>query len=952
MGVTDEEVRPAFGRDEPDTARYATVPRSHQAVLRVVGVGGAGVNAVNRMVEAQVPGVEFVAINTDLQSLQTSGADITLHIGADLTRGLGSGSDPRVGYRAAFDEQDKIKQLLKGSDMVFLAAGAGGGTGTGAAPVVAKLARDVGALTVAAVTKPFHFEGARRAAQAEEGIAALGAEVDTLIVVPNERLLQILERRTSITDAFRVADDVLRQAVQGISDLVMLPGLINLDFADVRTTMLEAGDAILGIGMGVGEHRAQLAAEKAVASPLLDTHVEGAHSLLLSITGGPDLSLIEASEAAEIVREAAHPEANIIFGASVDEDMAEEVWITVIATRFDSSFAHRNRRRDRRDGPREPRGGAATTTGTAAATATGIPPATGAMMVGAAGAPPSAMPASRAPTTSTATAIAAAARTASRRSPGAAPAYAAASCSTCPSSSPVTRPGLSAPPRRLGCAHECEGSRRGRPSGHRRGRRGDPARGRARRSTPRSLGPHLLRHREPADRLRRRRVHADPRSRARGAERDVLVDFFVAAGGSDGIERGSELVPIPVDFGGTVQVFSVGAASCGVPGTPAGLELIAERFGTVPLADLVAEGVRLAREGVAMTRGQAYFHEILHPILTSTPEAAALYAPEGRSLAEGEVFRFPELADALERFAAEGAEPFYTGEVGRAVAEWVRERGGTLGVDDLAAYEPIEREPVAVRFRGADVLTNPPPVLGRDPDRLRARGPRAARRPHRGRGARRGDARPPTSGAPTSSPRASTTRPSSRGSSTSERLGSTTHLAALDADGVCASVTCSNGTGSGLIVPGTGVHVNNMLGEEDLNPGGFHRIPPGRRVSSMMAPTVALRDGEVVLGLGSAGSNRIRSAILETAVRVLEQGMDAAEAVRSPRLHFEAGAVQAEPGVDEEGLKRVEERGIPVVRWTQQNLYFGGVQAVTRDPKTGELSGGGDPRRGGAVVVA
>jgi cell division protein FtsZ len=354
MGGDSTDERPAFGRDEPDTARYATVPRSHAAVLRVVGVGGAGVNAVNRMVEAQVPGVEFVAINTDLQSLQTSGADVTLHIGAELTRGLGSGSDPRVGYRAAFDEQDKIKQLLKGSDMVFLAAGAGGGTGTGAAPVVAKLARDVGALTVAAVTKPFTFEGARRSAQAEEGIAALGTEVDTMIVVPNERLIQILERRTSIQDAFRVADDVLRQAVQGISDLVMLPGLINLDFADVRTTMLEAGDAILGIGMGVGEHRATLAAEKAVSSPLLDTSVEGAHSLLLSITGGPDLSLIEASEAAEVVKEAAHPDANIIFGASIDEDMSEEVWITVIATRFDSAFAHRHRR-DRNSEPREPR---------------------------------------------------------------------------------------------------------------------------------------------------------------------------------------------------------------------------------------------------------------------------------------------------------------------------------------------------------------------------------------------------------------------------------------------------------------------------------------------------------------------------------------------------------------------------------------------------------------------
>jgi cell division protein FtsZ len=357
MGGPGIETRPAFGRDEPDTsapARQPVVPRTHQAVLRVVGVGGAGVNAVNRMVEAQLPGVEFVAINTDLQSLQNSNADITMHIGAELTRGLGSGSDPRVGYRAAFEEQDKIKDLLKGSDMVFLASGSGGGTGTGAAPVVAKLARDIGALTVAAVTKPFAFEGARRMAQAEEGIAALAREVDTMIVVPNERLLQILERRTSIVDAFKVADDVLRQAVQGVSDLVMLPGLINLDFADVRTTMLEAGDAVLGIGMGYGEHRATLAAEKAVSSPLLETSVEGARSLLLSITGGPDLSLIEASEAADIVKEAAHPEAEIIFGASVDEDMSEEVWITVIATRFENAFANRHRR-DRRSESREPR---------------------------------------------------------------------------------------------------------------------------------------------------------------------------------------------------------------------------------------------------------------------------------------------------------------------------------------------------------------------------------------------------------------------------------------------------------------------------------------------------------------------------------------------------------------------------------------------------------------------
>jgi cell division protein FtsZ len=266
-----------------------------------------------------------------------------------MTRGLGSGSDPRVGYRAAFEAQDEIKDMLKGSDMVFVAAGAGGGTGTGAAPVVAKLARDVGALTVGIVTKPFTFEGARRSAQAEEGISALSDEVDTMIVVPNEKLLSVLERRTSITDAFAVADDVLRQAVQGISDLVMLPGLINLDFADVRTTMMEAGDAILGIGMGSGDHRAMAAAEKAVRSPLLDTSVEGAQSMLLSVTGGPDLSLLEAADAAQVVREAAHPEANIIFGANVDEDLGDQVWVTVIATRFDTHYARSQRRRMQRD---------------------------------------------------------------------------------------------------------------------------------------------------------------------------------------------------------------------------------------------------------------------------------------------------------------------------------------------------------------------------------------------------------------------------------------------------------------------------------------------------------------------------------------------------------------------------------------------------------------------------
>jgi cell division protein FtsZ len=303
-------------------------------VIRVVGVGGAGVNAVNRMVEAEVQGVEFLAINTDLQSLQQSTADITLHIGPQVTRGLGAGSNPDLGRQAAMEEYDRIKSLLKGSDMIFIAAGSGGGTGTGAAPIVARIAREIGALTVGIVTKPFGFEGSRRAQAATTGIEQLHAEVDTLIVVPNNRLLSVLDKHTSMVDAFRVADDVLRQGVQGVSDLVTLPGIINLDFADVRTIMADAGAALLGIGMGVGDKRALEAAEQAVSSPLLETSMEGARSILLSITGGRDLSLWEVNEAAKAVSAAAHPDANIIFGAMVDEKLEDQVWVTVVATRY------------------------------------------------------------------------------------------------------------------------------------------------------------------------------------------------------------------------------------------------------------------------------------------------------------------------------------------------------------------------------------------------------------------------------------------------------------------------------------------------------------------------------------------------------------------------------------------------------------------------------------------
>jgi len=347
-----ERLRNAFSSDLPEDVMAPSAPQVPppsaadyqwtapgpeqvgQPQLRVIGVGGGGVNAVNRMIEAEVRGVQFIALNTDRQSLQQSDADITMQIGGDLTRGLGSGSDPDLGRSAAMEDYDRVKAMLKGSDMVFITAGEGGGTGTGAAPVVARIARELGALTVGIVTKPFGFEGARRMQAAERGIEALQEEVDTLITVPNNRLLTVLDKQTAMVDAFKVADDVLRQGVQGISDLITLPGLINLDFADVRTIMAEAGNALLGIGMGTGEKRALDAAAAATSSPLLETTLEGARGILLSMTGGRDLSLWEVNEAAKAVQEVAHPDANIIFGAMIDDNLEDEVWITVVATGY------------------------------------------------------------------------------------------------------------------------------------------------------------------------------------------------------------------------------------------------------------------------------------------------------------------------------------------------------------------------------------------------------------------------------------------------------------------------------------------------------------------------------------------------------------------------------------------------------------------------------------------
>ena len=311
------------------------------AEIKVIGVGGGGNNAVNRMITAGLQGVDFVTVNTDSQALQLSRADQKVQIGIKLTKGLGAGANPEIGAKAAEESREELARVLKGADMVFVTAGMGGGTGTGAAPVVAEVAKEMGALTVGVVTRPFTFEGRKRAMQAEKGIAELKSKVDTLITIPNDRLLQVVDKHTTIHEAFRIADDVLRQGVQGISDLIAVPGLINLDFADVKTIMSNTGSALMGIGQATGENRASDAARKAISSPLLETSIEGANGVLLNITGGINLTLFEVNEAAGIISEAADPEANIIFGAVIDENLKEEIRVTVIATGFDqhtSSF--------------------------------------------------------------------------------------------------------------------------------------------------------------------------------------------------------------------------------------------------------------------------------------------------------------------------------------------------------------------------------------------------------------------------------------------------------------------------------------------------------------------------------------------------------------------------------------------------------------------------------------
>jgi gamma-glutamyltranspeptidase/glutathione hydrolase len=429
----------------------------------------------------------------------------------------------------------------------------------------------------------------------------------------------------------------------------------------------------------------------------------------------------------------------------------------------------------------------------------------------------------------------------------------------------------------------------------------------------------------------------------------VLLDFFVEAPGrgpGPSVPR-ADLIPISVSFGDAAQVFNIGSASVGVWGVPAGVAAASSRFGRLPLAELVVPAARLARDGVELVPEQAYVVEILGDLVTSTPEAAALFAPAGVPLQAGEVIRQPELANALELLGANGAQPFYTGAIGSAILDWLGERGGIVTAEDLAAYRVVDRAPVRVRYRGREILTNPPPSAG---------GILIARAlglldavPAPPRVADVVDAMERTQAARTPEFLERLSEPGfGEGFLRSGRLGSTTHVAVLDSDGLACSVTCSNGASSGVVVPGTGVHLNNMLGEQDLNPLGFHRHPPGRRLPSMMAPTVVLRnDGSPELVLGSAGSNRIRSAILQTIMRVIDDGMTADAAVEAPRLHFEDGIVYTEPGVDLEGFDGA--------RWghaafRSRNLFFGGVQAVARDA-AGSFWGGGDPRRGGAAIV-
>jgi gamma-glutamyltranspeptidase/glutathione hydrolase len=435
----------------------------------------------------------------------------------------------------------------------------------------------------------------------------------------------------------------------------------------------------------------------------------------------------------------------------------------------------------------------------------------------------------------------------------------------------------------------------------------------------------------------------------------ALLDFFVAAptdqgaqGSADGDGWRAQLRAVDVSFGDAAQVFHIGPASCGIYGAPAGVCEAARRWGSMALEDLVAPAARLAREGVVLNAGQAYIAKILADLLTSTPECAALWAPDGHILREGETLRNPELGDALERLAKDGEQPFYRGDIAAAVCQWLRERGGSLSSEDLAGYRAIEHQPVRIDYRDRQILTNPPPSAGGT--LLAYALALLDRRPAPPRLADVVDVMAAAQSERTPEFVEGLDQDGFLERFLATRLGSTTHISVMDGEGRACSATCSNGEGSAVVVPGTGLHLNNVMGEEDLNPLGFHRHPAGRRMPSMMAPSMVMRGGEVELALGSAGSNRIRSALLQTIVNVVDRGMQVGDAVDAPRVHFEDGVVFAEPGIDLQELRGPEGSQTDVVPFGELNLFFGGVQAVHRLGDT--LCGAGDPRRGGVAVQA
>jgi gamma-glutamyltranspeptidase/glutathione hydrolase len=436
---------------------------------------------------------------------------------------------------------------------------------------------------------------------------------------------------------------------------------------------------------------------------------------------------------------------------------------------------------------------------------------------------------------------------------------------------------------------------------------------------------------------------------AGGGEEPVLLDFFVAAPGSGAdLDARSELVPVEVDFAGdALQVFHVGASSCGTYGNPAGIDEAMRRWGSLPLADLAAPAAALARDGVVFNAQQAEVVHLLEGILRSTPEVQALYAPGGPLLCEGDLQRLPELGDTIERLGAEGARPFYEGDIAAAVVDWMGARGGVLTAEDLRSYEAIARAPLSVSYRGRDVLTNPPPSAGGVLLALSLQLLDQTLSP------------PPLALVVRAMEEAQAARtaefveglgdPAFGARLLASRMGSTTHISVIDGEGRACSVTCTNGEGSGIVVPGTGMQLNNIMGEADLNPLGFHHAPPGRRMPSMMSPTAVVEDGEVHLALGSSGSNRIRSALLQTIVGVVDHDLGAGAAVAAPRVHFEDDVIFAEPGTELDALRFDP---YEIQRFRAPNMFFGGVQAISRDPTDGALCGAGDPRRGGVAVSA